>query len=243
MPNRILRDYTASLAVNQLDYLGECLFVRLIQKADDFGRFYGNPTLIRSLLFPLKDGLRDSDISARLAACEKAGLIRVYESNGKPFIEIRKFGQRLKECTKSKFPEPPKNDGIASSSELFRELPGTSGNFRELPAIFGDGDEDGKKRVTFVTQKEKISFSDQLPQHLQTESFRRKWQEWENFRRKKRKPISQIAFSRQVKELEKWTEEQATEAVDFSIASDYQALVMPYSRQKNAHFKKDYSGI
>ena len=243
MPNRILRDYTDSLAVNQLDYLGECLFVRLIQKADDFGRFHGNPTLLRSLLFPLKNGLRDSDISARLAACEKAGLIRVYESSGKPFIEIRKFGQRLKECTKSKFPEPPKNDVIASSSELFRELPGTSGNFRELPAIFGDGDEDGKKRVTKVTQKEIFSFSDQLPQHLQTESFRRKWQEWENFRRKKRKPISQIAFSRQVKELEKWTEEQATEAVDFSIASDYQALVMPYSRQKNAHFKKDYSGI
>ena len=130
MPNRILRDYTASLAVNQLDYLGECLFVRLIQKADDFGRFYGNPTLIRSLLFPLKDGLRDSDISARLAACEKAGLIRVYESSGKPFIEIVKFGQRLKECTKSKFPEPPKNDGIVSSSGNFRELPGTSGYIR-----------------------------------------------------------------------------------------------------------------
>ena len=88
-----------------------------------------------------------------------------------------------------------------------------------------------------------LSFVDQLPQHLQTESFRKKWQEWENFRRKKRKHISQIAFSRQVKELEKWTEAEATQAVDFSIASDYQALVLPYSRQKNAHFKKDYSGI
>ena len=67
MPNRILRDYTDSVPVNRLDWLGECLFVRLIQKADDYGRFHGNPTLVKSLLFPLKDGLRDSDISARLS--------------------------------------------------------------------------------------------------------------------------------------------------------------------------------
>ena len=129
MPNRILRDYTDSLAVDQLDWLGECLFVRLIQKADDYGRFHGNPTLVRSLLFPLKNGLRDSDISARLAACEKAGLIRVYESNGKPFIEIVNFGQRLKTSTRSKYPEPP-----WSNCGQIPEHPGTSGNFPENPA-------------------------------------------------------------------------------------------------------------
>ena len=129
MPNRILRDYTDSLAVDQLDWLGECLFVRLIQKADDFGRFHGNPTLVRSLLFPLKNGLRDSDISARLAACEKAGLIRVYESSGKPFIEIVNFGQRLKASTRSKYPDPP-----WSNFGQIPEHPGTSGKIPENPA-------------------------------------------------------------------------------------------------------------
>lgn len=129
MPNRILRDYTDSLAIDQLDWLGECLFVRLIQKADDFGRFHGNPTLVRSLLFPLKNGLRDSDISARLAACEKAGLIRVYESSGKPFIEIVNFGQRLKASTRSKYPDPP-----WSNCGQIPEHPGTSGKIPEHPA-------------------------------------------------------------------------------------------------------------
>ena len=132
MPERMLRDWTDSEAVDKLSWQAECLFVRLIMKADDYGRYHGNPKLLRSLLFPLKDGLRDADISRWIAECETAGLLRVYTDkvSGKPFIEIRKFGQRVKECTKSKFPEPPKNDGIASSSELFRELPGTSGNFR-----------------------------------------------------------------------------------------------------------------
>lgn len=144
MPNRILRDYTDSLAVDQLDWLGECLFVRLIQKADDYGRFHGNPTLVRSLLFPLKNGLRDSDISARLAACEKAGLIRVYESNGKPFIEIVNFGQRLKAGARSKYPEPPWQNSreVPETSGNFREVPGSAGKCREVPARDGDGDGD-----------------------------------------------------------------------------------------------------
>ena len=141
MPNRILRDYTDSVPVNQLDWLGECLFVRLIQKADDYGRFHGNPTLVKSLLFPLKDGLRDSDISARLTACEEAGVIRAYESNGKPFIEIVNFGQRLKSNTRSKFPAPP-----WSQSDTFPDCPGTSGNIPDNPARGeGEGGDDKER--------------------------------------------------------------------------------------------------
>ena len=106
MPERMLRDWTDSEAVNQLDWAAECLFTRLIMKADDFGRFHGNPRLIKSLLFPLKDGLRDADISRWIAECVKAGLLREYTDrvSGKPFIEIRKYGQRLR-TKKAKFPD------------------------------------------------------------------------------------------------------------------------------------------
>ena len=106
MPERMLRDWTDSEAVNQLDWAAECLFTRLIMKADDFGRFHGNPRLIKSLLFPLKDGLRDADISRWIAECVKAGLLREYTDrvSGKPFVEIRKYGQRLR-TKKAKFPD------------------------------------------------------------------------------------------------------------------------------------------
>ena len=123
MPNRILRDWTDSEAVNSLSWQAECLFIRLIMKADDYGCFHGNEKLLKSLLFPLKDGLRDADIARWLTELSASGLIRKYsDEGGKPFIEIRNYNQRLKN-SRRKFPEPPEDSG------KFQELPGTSRNF------------------------------------------------------------------------------------------------------------------
>ncbi len=123
MPNRILRDWTDSEAVNSLSWQAECLFIRLIMKADDYGCFHGNEKLLRSLLFPLKDGLRDADIARWLTELSASGLIRNYSGDGgKPFIEIRNYGQRLKN-SRRKFPEPP------ADSRKFPEVPGSSGKF------------------------------------------------------------------------------------------------------------------
>ena len=123
MPNRILRDWTDSEAVNSLSWQAECLFIRLIMKADDYGCFHGNEKLLKSLLFPLKDGLRDADIARWLTELSASGLIRKYsDEGGKPFIEIRNYNQRLKN-SRRKFPEPPED------SRNFPELPGTSRNF------------------------------------------------------------------------------------------------------------------
>jgi len=103
MPNRILRDWTDSESINSLDNFGEVFFTRLLMKADDFGRFHANPKLLRSLLFPLKDGIRESDISRGLAACQEAGLIALYVCEKKPLLEIVKFRQRTRAAV-SRFP-------------------------------------------------------------------------------------------------------------------------------------------
>jgi hypothetical protein len=107
MPNRILRDWTDSPTVNDLSWQAEVFFVRLIMKADDYGRFAAHPRLLRSLLFPMRDGIRETDISRWLAECEKAGLIRPYADDEKPFLVIQKFNQRMRLKKPSKFPEPP----------------------------------------------------------------------------------------------------------------------------------------
>lgn len=109
MPNRILRPWVDSEAVNSLSDAAEVFFVRLIQCADDYGRFYGTPMLLKSYLFPLKDK-RVADISRWIAECVKAGLIADYEVAGKRFVEIRKFNQRMRLKGESKFPAPPSND-------------------------------------------------------------------------------------------------------------------------------------
>lgn len=108
MPNRILRDWTDSYAVNELDAFAERFFVRLIMKVDDFGRFHADPRLLKANLFPLLPEIRDTDISRWLAACEKAGMVRCYvDAKGRRFLEIQNFQQRMRQKTASKFPAPP----------------------------------------------------------------------------------------------------------------------------------------
>ena len=102
---------------------------------------------------------------------------------------------------------------------------------------------DIEKTITNVIAKEtSVSFVDQLPEHLQTETFRKKWKEWENFRRKKRKPISETAANMQFKLLEAFDEATASSIIDFSISNDYQGLFPPKNRPTKLQ-EKDYSGI
>lgn len=111
MPNRILRDWTDSEKVNGLTTQAERFFVRLIMKVDDFGRFSGNIKLIKSMLFPLLDDIRDADITRWMAECQKAGLILVYLVNLKPYIQIENFNQRLRQkVEKYPGPEASEND-------------------------------------------------------------------------------------------------------------------------------------
>lgn len=101
MPNRVLRDWTNSDKINSVSVHAERFFTRLIMQADDFGRFHASPRLLSSYLFPLKDDMRDADITRCLTECEAAGLIVVYEASGKKFV-LKKFQQ----CNVSRKREP-----------------------------------------------------------------------------------------------------------------------------------------
>jgi hypothetical protein len=116
MPNRILRDWTDSLRVDVLGFQSEVLFTRLIMKVDDYGRFSANPKLVKSLCFPLKDGVRDADITRWLAECEKAGLIVVYAVKGRTYLQIEEFRQRSR-AEKSKFPDPSEKDDVSPAND------------------------------------------------------------------------------------------------------------------------------
>jgi hypothetical protein len=105
MPNRILRDWTDSYTVEPLSAEGERLFVRLIMKADDFGRYHADPRLVRAGCFPLLINLRDAEILHWIAECKKAELIHVYQVNSRSYLAIVNFKQRAR-ADESKFPAP-----------------------------------------------------------------------------------------------------------------------------------------
>jgi hypothetical protein len=106
MPNRMLRDWTQSDKVDQITAEGERFFTRLIMKADDYGCFWGDVRLLKANLFPLKlDKVREADISRWIAECVKAGLILFYQIEGKQYVQIVDFRQRLDKA-RAKFPLP-----------------------------------------------------------------------------------------------------------------------------------------
>jgi hypothetical protein len=118
MPNRILRDWTDSDKVKLIDAYAERFFTRLIMKADDYGCYYADQKLLKANLFPfLLDEVREADISRWMAACQKAGLIVLYEFNKKKYLQILEFKQRLDKA-RAKFPLPTSGNPISNSTEF-----------------------------------------------------------------------------------------------------------------------------
>ena len=111
MPNRYIRESAIeSEAVNALSWQAEVFWRRLLNRADDFGRFTANAALLRASIFPLQlDRVTEADVQRLLAECEAAGLLFIYSSSCKQFIILNKWEKgRAKE---SKYP-PPDDDTI-----------------------------------------------------------------------------------------------------------------------------------
>jgi len=155
MPNRILRDWTDSHAVNDLSAEEERFFTRLLMKADDFGRFHGQDRLLNANLFPLHKF--DDDLVAKWAdACVTAGILARYkDAKNREYIEVLNFKQRTRQQI-SKFPNP--NDGHMTVNGRSHDGQVTV-NGRSNDRLDGDGDGDGdggggglSKRTTSTNQ-------------------------------------------------------------------------------------------
>lgn len=141
MPTRMIRDWTDSLRFDGLSAEAERLFVRLIMKADDYGRFHADTRLLKASCFPLLDNLRPHDLTRWLDELSHRQLILRYEAEGRNCLVILNYGQRLK-SSRAKFPpapgEPgdwlPDSDYIRRLAANRQPLPGSSRNFPEDPA-------------------------------------------------------------------------------------------------------------
>ena len=80
-----------------------------------------------------------------------------------------------------------------------------------------------------------------LPAELDTPEFREAWLKWVEFRRKKRKPVSEDAAREQLAKLIRYGPDGAVESISNSIASDYQGLFEPKSIKASPANK--FSGI
>lgn len=94
-------------AVSKLSLLTELFFHRLMNVVDRYGCFDARPGILRARLFPLKlDDVTEAGISAWLTECVNAGLIKLYEVNGLPYLQVSGYKRRLGPY-KTPYPEPP----------------------------------------------------------------------------------------------------------------------------------------
>lgn len=134
MPNRILRDWTDSYHIERLSAEAERLFVRLLMKADDYGRYHDDPRLIKGSCFPLLC-LTDDQVLVWIAECAKAEVIKVYEVGKRKYLAIVEFKQRLHEGARPKFPCPVgETEPWLPTYSGLPELPASYGGFQRIPA-------------------------------------------------------------------------------------------------------------
>jgi hypothetical protein len=117
VPDRIVRvGILTSDAVNRLTLGAEVFYRRLMNVVDDHGRYDGRTEILRAVLYPLRlERVSGPDIGKWIRETEEAALVRQYLVEGKPFLEIVKFGQKIR--SRSKWPDPP------ASADSCQQLP------------------------------------------------------------------------------------------------------------------------
>lgn len=107
MPNRIIKESVCtSENIDSLTPFQETFFYRLIVNCDDYGRMDARPKLLASRLYPLKE-IKTSMISDALDALVRAGLIFLYDVDGKTYLQMDTWEkhQRIRNSV-GKYPAP-----------------------------------------------------------------------------------------------------------------------------------------
>lgn len=109
MPNRIIKEsICTSESVDSLSWFEESFFYRLIVNCDDYGRMDARSAILKSRLFPLKEGITLKQIEAALSKLLTAGMVQVYMYDQKPYLQLVSWGKHQSVRNKrSKYPEPP----------------------------------------------------------------------------------------------------------------------------------------
>lgn len=204
MPNRILRDWTTSEAIDSLTPEQECTFTRILMAVDDFGRFEADPRLLAARLYPLR--ICKASAQQMQSACDalaKQGIIKLYQVEGRKYLQIVKW-QNVPRAKTSKFPAMPDSctaDAQQMQSTCIASAPvtvtgtATEDRNREPEPLSSPGNTGGDVPEDFK------SFWQAFPRKVGKEAALKAWM------KAKRKPPLQdiLAALESAKQSEQWT--------------------------------------
>ena len=108
MPNRVIKEsIKRSPQIDSLTWFEEVVFYRLMVTVDDYGRYYGNPIILRNDLFPTKDSITKKSMDDALRKLESCGLLVRYTVDGTQYVQLTTWSkhQRVRDSVE-KYPSP-----------------------------------------------------------------------------------------------------------------------------------------
>lgn len=164
MPNRLLKEgIVDSSAIDGLSADEEVLFYRLLVVADDFGRMDARLPIIKSKCFPLKDAPKMLEkLDGWLRSLVRQELVIRYQVDGKPYIQILKWEQRIR--SKEKYPSPDCGQRIDDCQTNDSNPLTDDGLGRGLGLGLGKGKGKGYGEVADATKPTRFPKDFELPQ-------------------------------------------------------------------------------
>jgi hypothetical protein len=173
MPNRILKESICSSdSINELSWFEECLFYRLIVNCDDYGRFDGRTAIIKNRLFPLKDGITAKSVETALIKLVNAGMVVMYEFDGKPFLYLPRWSEHQSVRNKrSKYPDPSECSKVIASANNCKQL------HANVPVIQSESESESNPNTNIRAHADEVfeSFYARYPRHVDKADARKAW--------------------------------------------------------------------
>lgn len=123
MPSRLIREgILTSDRVNRLSADAEVFYRRLMSRVDDFGLFDARPAILRASLYPLRLMQTTENICLQLLAeCQEAGLVNVFEKDGKHYLQM--LDTKWKIRSEAKYPLPGNGVKEVNCKQLLTTVP------------------------------------------------------------------------------------------------------------------------
>jgi uncharacterized phage protein (TIGR02220 family) len=113
MPQRLFKPgIRQSRRWNRVSWFAQSLYSRIITMVDDYGRYEGDPLLIRNEAFPLGDpdgnDIPLPEVVSALLSLVGKEMLSFYAFEGGLFLQVSKWKERVR--AESKFPDPKKSE-------------------------------------------------------------------------------------------------------------------------------------
>lgn len=125
MPQRFLRpSITNSERWNSVSWQAQSLFIRVLTLVDDFGQYDARPAVLWGQCFQIwntsnpDQAVELQQVALMLQQLAAADLIELYEAEGKKFLQVTQWKERIRDGCKRKYPNPEKLQQVAASCSV-----------------------------------------------------------------------------------------------------------------------------